>query len=540
MRITPTREQLAYLASIGVSEDTLAESVGGPAAAEAENFRRPDKPSGHGLGWVLVVLLAAVLVVLAFVSMARGVEPPQPAPAQPAFGNERADQRMQDFETWLRGPDSSASLLNDWPDRITVVPRARRGMEETEVRALVREELRAQADKTDYVTLPLTVVTGLLTVLVVVWRVVMDKRVRQLEMAFLAGTAGSPADGICEPTGNVRDRTPRSSPAAPRDGRYKPVRRLSGPLPNPREQMELIIRSAAKLKRFRVRLRLPEGPWTMGLATAKGNVRTENEDYALCFRMDDDHDVLTVADGCGGVPHGRRAAYVAVVSAAASVVRTYGTAPLLFTPRAREAAAQAIEDAARRLAVEGDKLNVTESRAGLRTTLIVLIGDRREIGYAYIGDGGGCVVRASGAIDRFLSPQKADELAMNVLAASLGPVVEGNPVTGTIKRMPGDLVLVGTDGVFDRIGPEFPKDVLRGCVQFGGDLQATAEHVLDELASFKDGEGYVCDDNMTLGLLGDGTSPRLPQGFWSAPPPQDAPAESTPEAVVEAAKEGAG
>jgi serine/threonine protein phosphatase PrpC len=404
---------------------------------------------------------------------------------------------------------------------------------------LVREELWVQAAETAHLINQLKVLASLLTVLVVVGGVLMGKRLKQLEMAFLTRTPEGPADGLREANGDKGKRTPTSRSAAPRDSSFKPVRPVTGPLPSTRDQLERIIQDAAKLKHLRVRLHHPEEPWTMGMATAKGNVRAENQDYGLCFRMADNYDVLIVADGCGGIPFGQRAAYLASVSAAVSVVRTYGTAPLLFAPGVRDAVAQAIKDAAHRLAVEGDKLNVSESRDGLRTTLIVLVGNRREVAYAYIGDGGGCVVRASGAIERFLTPQKVNELAMNVLAASLGPTVEGEFVTGTIKRMPGDLILVGTDGVFDRVGPEFPKDVLRGCIQSEGDLQATADHVIDELAAFKDGAGYICDDNLSLGLLGDGTSPRLPQGFWSTTPAQDTPVESPPGAV-ETAKEGAG
>ena len=151
-------------------------------------------------------------------------------------------------------------------------------------------------------------------------------------------------------------------------------------------------------------------------------------------------------------------------------------------------------------------------------------------------------MRATGAIERFLVPQRADEHVMNVLAASLGPVMEGDPVTGSIKRMPGDLVVLGTDGVFDRIETDFPRDVLRGCVQYSGDLQRTADQVIEELASFQDSLGYVCDDNLTLGLMGDGTAPHLDPDVTNADsttrtggaPPANAPnpAEQQKERVI--------
>jgi serine/threonine protein phosphatase PrpC len=251
------------------------------------------------------------------------------------------------------------------------------------------------------------------------------------------------------------------------------------------------------------------------LATAKGNVRSENQDYGLCFQIAG-HQALVMGDGCGGVPHGQRAAYLASVSAAVSIIRTFARSSRWHAPCLKSAAQKAIADAGHRLAIEGDKLNISEIRGGLRTTLIVVVANKRQIGYGYIGDGGGCVVHSSGEVQHFLKPQKANEFAMNVLAASLGPMMEGQPVAGVLKRSAGDVLVVGTDGIFDRVDKGFPKDVLRGCIQFHGDLQKTAEHVIQELASFQDGAGYICDDNLTLGIMGDRTAPSLCPGFWSS------------------------
>ena len=88
---------------------------------------------------------------------------------------------------------------------------------------------------------------------------------------------------------------------------------------------------------------------------------------------------------------------------------------------------------------------------------------------------------------------------------------------GTAPAQAADqkFVTIGTDGVFDRVDKSFPLDVLRGCIQFSGNLQSTAEHVLGELALFQDGAGYICDDNLTLGLMGNGIPPRLSTGLWS-------------------------
>jgi hypothetical protein len=168
------------------------------------------------------------------------------------------------------------------------------------------------------------------------------------------------------------------------------------------------------------------------------------------------------------------------------------------------------------LAKEGKRLNLVRPGDGLRTTLIVAIGQEHDVAFSFIGDGGGCVVRTSGAVEHFLTPQKASPDQPNVLAASLGPQMEGEPVVGAIQRNPGDLILVGTDGVFDRVNDSFPKDVLRAAIQFKGDFMKTAGLIVEEMASVKDPLlGYVCDDNLSLGIMGDGSAPVLAPGFWN-------------------------
>jgi serine/threonine protein phosphatase PrpC len=254
---------------------------------------------------------------------------------------------------------------------------------------------------------------------------------------------------------------------------------------------------------------IPDGPWNLGLATRKGHVRSENQDYVLGFTMAG-RQMLIVADGCGGLPNGQRAAYLAAVTAAESLILDCGAARQDLG--LREAAARAVRSAWLRLATEGDKLNVSETQGGLRTTLVVVVGGSTEYGFAYIGDGGGEVLRASGQLDRFLVPQKAG--APNILACSLGPGLEGEPVTGSVTREPGDLLLVGSDGVFDRVDGSFARDLLRAAIQHGGDLQMVAARALDELADTQDEAGYICDDNLTIGLMAGGAAPRLASGFW--------------------------
>lgn len=519
MRITPTREQMAYLASIGVTEETLSQPVRASEPADTGLQAERGDHSAWGLArtWLAIIALLVALIACSGIAMGEDLQslPPSQAPKnEPAARDDStAHVPLTALERHLD------TVVKEYPRDAQPGRDAERSLSGQQRE--LREETRPQASSATPGFVLLVVVASLFAYLLR-GRMLMERRLTQLETETLAGATGIPAEGIRVVSGDQGEK-PMAGLVASVDPGVKPKRPDREPPPKtPGQAMEVIIQQCAvRFKHYRVKPRHPDGPWTMGLATGKGNVRSENQDFGLAFRLDDGHDVLIVADGLGGVPMGGCAARIASATAAASVLHTYGMATRLHTPHVRVAAAKAITEAAQRLAVEGDKRNLFDLRGGLRTTLIVLIGNKQEIGYAYIGDGGGCVVRASGEIERFLVPQKADDLGMNVLAASLGPTTDGEFVAGTIKRAAGDLVLVGSDGVFDRIGPEFPKDVLRGCIQSRGDLQATAHDIIEELAAFKDNLGYVCDDNLTLGLMGDGTSPRLAQGFWSTTPPSN-------------------
>jgi serine/threonine protein phosphatase PrpC/uncharacterized coiled-coil protein SlyX len=253
----------------------------------------------------------------------------------------------------------------------------------------------------------------------------------------------------------------------------------------------------------------PNGqPWSLGFASHRGNVRSENQDYGICFEMAG-YQVAMVADGMGGLRFGRQAAYLAVRSASWAVVNALRQIRLWILPRPTPAilAQVAMKAATDRLAKEGARMKFGESNDGLRTTLIVIIGNSKEFGYAYSGDGGGIIVRSGRPPERFLEPQKADGGYANVLAGSLGPVSHGKPEFGSLPRQKGDLLMIGSDGVFDRVPETFAGDILRGAAKFHGNLQQTADLVLKELADQRDEIGYICDDNMSLALVGDGVPP---------------------------------
>lgn len=631
MRVTPTKEQMAYLVSIGASSSTIPQP--GPAACTCKCHKvvvLPLPPAPTAKRWVVhwwAVLLVVVALLLSLVVIGRAedkaplvdsvaAEKTLPAPRDSnvealkrltALEDELAnikkaigrgdlreqvaaaqnkikgiEDRLKETQEKLRGDlandrssigkliqsvefalnqlkDDVASLVNEhgqWKTTIEASIEANRAQADarvadaertgthvvdTEIAAL-RESLATQQQEFQRTWVLFSAITVLVICLLVFGRIFMEKRIRQVEMYTWPqlGDAVATHDRTVAPShsGYADKGKDEESHGAKNSVKVAPKRSQQHTPRTPDKQMAEIIASAGKAPHIRVKPTSPGGAWDLGLATIKGNVRTENQDYGLCFQTAE-HDVLVVADGCGGIPHGQRASYLAAVNAAISVIRSYGTAPRWHSPHVKDVAVKAIMDAAHGLALEGDKLNITDVRGGLRTTLIVVVGNKREIGYAYIGDGGGCVVQPNGEVKHFLEPQKANGHAMNVLAASLGPSMEGEPVSGVLKREAGDLLLVGTDGIFDRVEAMFPKDVLRGCIQYQGDLQKAAEHIVEELASFKDAAGYICDDNLTLGIMGDGTNPKLPHGFWATPTEAECAHQELPSSLIAAKmKEG--
>jgi serine/threonine protein phosphatase PrpC len=238
--------------------------------------------------------------------------------------------------------------------------------------------------------------------------------------------------------------------------------------------------------------------WGAGVASITGPVRKENQDAAIVFEVESTA-VLIVADGLGGLPHGQEAARVAVGAAALSAAEVLGGFPGP-TAHPELVAEQALLESAAALCRQARSSGWTETRDGFRSTLICVVATPTTYGFCYLGDGGGVVVRQTGAIDAFLVPQKADGIA-NVVAGSLGPVIHGTPVVGKLPRQGGDNLFIGTDGVFDRVPDGFAASVVRLLGSHDGDAQAVASLVVSDFASAKDGSLFVCDDNMSIAIL---------------------------------------
>lgn len=250
-------------------------------------------------------------------------------------------------------------------------------------------------------------------------------------------------------------------------------------------------------------------PWKTGSACIKGEVRDENQDYALAFSFGS-FQVGLVADGMGGLDHGKQASYLAIRAAAKSILIDLNGTPkeesLLNTCHA------AIDAASNELARISQTYDISPN-SGLRTTFIVCIGSQNLWTLYYSGDGGAVLLKKDGTVDDILKPQRDDPNQPNLLSGSLGPDLAGIPVPIVQKRETGDLMILGSDGVFERVAHQFPHDVLKCAFQYKGNLEETAKALIKSMSIAKDRHGYICDDNLSLVCMSDGKSPQLKPSF---------------------------
>jgi serine/threonine protein phosphatase PrpC len=66
--------------------------------------------------------------------------------------------------------------------------------------------------------------------------------------------------------------------------------------------------------------------------------------------------------------------------------------------------------------------------------------------------------------------------------------------------LPGDLLMAGSDGVFDHIDEEFVPGILNAIEAFNGDVKRVAETAIRNFEEAEDEFGLLCKDNLTLAL----------------------------------------
>jgi serine/threonine protein phosphatase PrpC len=259
-------------------------------------------------------------------------------------------------------------------------------------------------------------------------------------------------------------------------------------------------------------------PWSLGAATGQGAVRARNED---CVEGFDDRIFrsLVGADGMGGAEFGQLAAQRAVAAAREDIIDSAKYACRTGQVDPQAAASRACCAAWFELRRLADLMNLCNAEA-LRTTLMIVIIAEGRIGWSYIGDGQIVILRNDGQIEQIMRPQKGG--ASNILWASLGPVIDGGAHSGESEWHPGDVVILGTDGCFDRVGPTYPLDLIGTADDFNGDLQRCVEFSLKEMTEAQTPNGqFIFADNITLAIAGSGQRP----GFLEEYPEMSMPKE---------------
>jgi serine/threonine protein phosphatase PrpC len=244
----------------------------------------------------------------------------------------------------------------------------------------------------------------------------------------------------------------------------------------------------------------PQPVWDVAVASHKGNVRRTNEDAAIAAVINGVQ-CLVVDDGCGGMPHGGIAARTASTEAMTSMAEDLARFPAWRRTDLMPIVERAIYRASVRLSIEAHSMGLSVTDMALRSTIIIVAGGIDAYVFGYLGDGAGYILRTDGRVESFLVPQYADPELTNVLVGSLGPWIEGRPVLGSLDRHAGELLIVTTDGISGFVSSDFPAAVASRVIRARGDLKSAAESVVNDLAQAKDENGWICSDNITIGLM---------------------------------------
>lgn len=242
----------------------------------------------------------------------------------------------------------------------------------------------------------------------------------------------------------------------------------------------------------------------LGAASVTGLVRETNQDRVIVTRIAD-QDVILVSDGLGGCPRGAEAAEIVTTYALKQLETELPEAVAAREDGVRALLLRTIWGAAMELASQAARESWQSEEMGLRSTLIVVVASRDVYLVAWVGDGGVFLVRSDDSITALLEPHKKPE-EPDVLLASLGPVTEGTPSWCIVRRFEGDLVVVATDGISDRLDRVMVSAIKGELDRTGGDAEKAARALVEKYSAERDeAGGFVFHDNLTLALLTTGT-----------------------------------
>lgn len=242
---------------------------------------------------------------------------------------------------------------------------------------------------------------------------------------------------------------------------------------------------------------------TLGAHSSVGNTRESNQDRVRA-ELIDGLDVIVMADGLGGLPHGGEAAEAATAFALRHLQAGLSQAGVASFEGVRTLLLSTIWATASALAREATTRGWTSFDDGFRTTLILVVVMPGWHVAAWIGDGGVFVVREHGDIVSVLEPHKA-AATPDLLDASLGPNSDGRPSWAVTPRLPGDVLVVATDGVADVFDATSVPTLRDHLAHAEGDTVRAAEALVAEHAARRDGAGsFSITDNLTVAIATTG------------------------------------
>jgi PPM family protein phosphatase len=195
-----------------------------------------------------------------------------------------------------------------------------------------------------------------------------------------------------------------------------------------------------------------------------GNVRTNNEDY---FAANPELGLFVVADGMGGAQAGEKASRIAVETLLAEVSRAGPDV-------SEEALVEGVRKANENIRWEAEQ-NPQDS--GMGTTLVALLVRPPKAYIINVGDSRG-YLRTAGELYCITSDhtwvnevgrglgltdeQLRSHPYRNVLTKAVGAEEQVRPQTEEIELLPGDLVLLCSDGLHGVAGEDSLLDILSG------------------------------------------------------------------------------
>lgn len=183
--------------------------------------------------------------------------------------------------------------------------------------------------------------------------------------------------------------------------------------------------------------------------------RSENQDYAIAFNVNlGSHrirtqkravTVMAIADGLGGHPGGRAASFLVCkgILEAASSFAGQTKEPDTFIAHLRRGAEHTLKEFASKQAVNT-----------CLSTCIIAVFDQDKYYMSWIGDGG-CFLFRSELNEWSLPmiPQRGSSGALNDVGGALGASRLGSWSVSEEIRLPGDIFMIGSDGLTERVIP---------------------------------------------------------------------------------------